>query len=66
MSKAVTGFLKKEATPMSQPTYWIIYISTALVFALKTMETSAYKSYELIEIFPALGQYSSLVNSFFL
>jgi uncharacterized membrane protein YcaP (DUF421 family) len=66
MSQAVQDFLKKENTPMSQKTYWIVYIATALTFMLKTIEASAFKSYELIQILPSLGQYSGLVNTFFL
>lgn len=54
--------VEKELQPMRQATYWVIYVSCALVFALKTVETSAMASYRLIEAQPQLAEYSTLLS----
>jgi len=62
MKQFFKDFLKKESQPMRQSTYWIIYISSALVFVIKTVEASALASYELILIHPELASHSTIVN----
>jgi len=62
MKKALQDFIKRESQPMRQSTYWIIYISCACVFALKTIEASAMASYQLILMHPELASHSSIIK----
>jgi len=57
--------VKKELQPMRQATYWVIFLSCAVVYGLKTVEASAHVSYMLISANPQIAQYSSLVNGMF-
>lgn len=59
------SFFKKEGAPMRQATHWIIFLSCAMVYAVKTVEASADISYKIIVANPEVAQYSSLVNGFF-
>jgi hypothetical protein len=45
---ALNRAIKKEMQPMSQSTYWIIFISCALCFMLGTVHGAALASYEII------------------
>lgn len=62
MSKSLENFIKNEAVPMQQATYWLLYICCGLIFVLKTVETASARSYEIIEILPKLADYSWLTN----
>lgn len=65
MSKSIQAFLKKESQPMQQATYWVLFIATGGTFMLKTVEVSALRSYEILEVLPELAQYSGLTASIF-
>lgn len=51
---------------MRQETYWIMYLAVGLTMVMKTIEVSAYASFDIILRHPEVAAHSWLVQPFFL
>jgi hypothetical protein len=56
----------KQTQPMHQITHWAMFLAVGITFALKTVETTAAASYELILQNPDIAASSWLVGGFFM
>lgn len=54
--------IKKELEPMRQATYWIIFVSSAVIVACLTVSSASAASMELINVNPDIASASWLVQ----
>jgi len=54
--------VKKEMQPMRQATYWVIFVSCAVITMSLTVSGASAGSAELIEMNPEIASSSWLVN----
>lgn len=56
--------VKKELQPMRQITHWVLFLAVGFTYVMKTVETAAAASYELILENPEIASGSWLTNGF--
>ena len=64
--KIIKKIVDKKREPMSQFTYWLLFITFAITLTLKVLETAASVSYQMILDNPDMAVGSWLANAWFL
>lgn len=65
LKKRFKKFCKKQSQPMSQVTYWVLFLACGLTYVMGVVSGAALASYELIVANPEIASQSWLVQGFF-